>query len=143
MCFFTVVLCVVEKCNEGDIVRTHNRSESKHRWSQILKLLIVHVSFIVVLSDINQPCVTTICSYGRPKLISWKCNFRILNNSSSGIGFVTRGTRRVPLVKQELPILPGELKFTHGFGGFRVARSVVLCVVFCWTLHHILIHHRV
>jgi len=81
--------------------------------------------------DYNQPCVTTICSYGRPKLISWKCNFRILNNSSSGIEFVTRGTRRVPLVEQELPILPGNLSSPTVFGGFRVARSVVLCVVFC------------
>jgi hypothetical protein len=41
-------------------------------------------------------------------------------------GFVARATRRVPLVKQEL--LPPVFSWVH------VTRSVVLCVMFCWSL---------
>jgi len=45
-------------------------------------------------------------------------------------GFVTRLARRVPLVKQELPTLPEHLSSSPVFSGFRVTRSLVLCVCF-------------
>jgi hypothetical protein len=45
-------------------------------------------------------------------------------------GFVTRLTRRVPLVKQELPTLPGHLSSPLVFSGVRVTRSLVLYVCF-------------
>jgi hypothetical protein len=45
-------------------------------------------------------------------------------------GFVTRLTGRVPLVKQELLILPEHLSSPPVFSGVRVTRSVDLCVCF-------------
>ena len=48
-------------------------------------------------------------------------------------GFVTRLTRRVPLVDQELPILPEHTSAPPVFSGVRVTRSLVLCV-FCRSL---------
>ena len=48
-------------------------------------------------------------------------------------GFVTRLTRRVPLVKQEMLILPEHLNSPPVFSGVRVTRPLVLCV-FCRSL---------
>ena len=45
-------------------------------------------------------------------------------------GFVTRLTRRVPLVKQELPTLPDHLSSSPVFSGVRVTRSLVLYICF-------------
>jgi hypothetical protein len=45
-------------------------------------------------------------------------------------GFVTRLTRRVPLVEQELLTLPEYLSSPPVFSGVRVTRSLVLCVCF-------------
>ena len=45
-------------------------------------------------------------------------------------GFVTRLTRRVPLVEQELLTLPGHLRSPPVLNGVRVTRSLVLCVCF-------------
>jgi hypothetical protein len=45
-------------------------------------------------------------------------------------GFVTRLTRRVPLVEQELPTLPEHLSSPQVFSGVRVTRSLVLYVRF-------------
>jgi hypothetical protein len=46
------------------------------------------------------------------------------------IGFVTRLTRRVPLVEQELLTLPEHLSSPPVFSGVRVTWSLVLCVCF-------------
>ena len=43
-------------------------------------------------------------------------------------GFVTRLTRQVPLVEQELLTLPEHLSSPPAFSGVRVTRSLVLCV---------------
>ena len=45
-------------------------------------------------------------------------------------GFVTRLTRRVPLVEQELLTFPEHLSSPQVFSGVRVTRSLVLCVCF-------------
>ena len=45
-------------------------------------------------------------------------------------GFVTRLTRRVPLVEQELLILPEHLSSPPVFSGVRVTRSLVFSVCF-------------
>jgi hypothetical protein len=45
-------------------------------------------------------------------------------------GFVTRLTRQVPLVEQELLTLPEQLSSPPVFSGVRVTRSLVLCVCF-------------
>ena len=45
-------------------------------------------------------------------------------------GFVTRLTRQVPLVEQELPTLPEQMSSPPVFSGVRVTRSLVLCVCF-------------
>ena len=44
--------------------------------------------------------------------------------------FVTRLTRRVSIVVQELPTLPEHLSLAPVFSGVRVTRSLVLCVCF-------------
>ena len=44
--------------------------------------------------------------------------------------FVTRLTRRVPLVEQELPTLPEHMSSSQVFSGDRVTRSLVLYVCF-------------
>ena len=49
-------------------------------------------------------------------------------------GFVTRLTRQVPLVEQELPILPENLSSPPVFSGVRVTKSLVLCVCFVRSL---------
>ena len=52
-------------------------------------------------------------------------------------GFVTKLTRRVSLVEQELPTLPEHLSSPPVFSGVRVTRSLVLCVCFvdrCFVL---------
>ena len=45
-------------------------------------------------------------------------------------GFVSRLTRRVPLVEQKLFTLPGHLSSPPVFSGVRVTQSLVLCVCF-------------
>jgi hypothetical protein len=45
-------------------------------------------------------------------------------------GFLTRLTRGVPLVEQELPTLPEHLSSPPVFSGVRVTRSLVLYVCF-------------
>jgi len=54
----------------------------------------------------------------------------LFNSSWHITVFVTRITRRVPLVKQELLILPEHLSSPPVFCGVRVTRSSVLCVCF-------------
>jgi len=55
---------------------------------------------------------------------------RSFSNSWLIIGFVTRLTRQVPLVEQELLTLPEHLSSPPVFSGVRVTRSLVLCVCF-------------
>jgi hypothetical protein len=43
-------------------------------------------------------------------------------------GFATRLTRQVPIVQQELPTLPDNMCSLEDFSGFRVTRSLVVCV---------------
>jgi hypothetical protein len=45
-------------------------------------------------------------------------------------GFVTRLTRRVPVVEQDLLTLPEHMSSPPVFRGVRVIRSLVLCVCF-------------
>jgi hypothetical protein len=52
--------------------------------------------------------------------------------------FVTGVTRQVPLVVQELIILPEHLGSTLVFSGVRFARSLVFCVFFCRSLFIVL-----
>ena len=69
-----------------------------------------------------------------------KCNYtrRCWWNIATGerevdywiIGFVTRLTRPVPLVEQELPTLQEHQSSTPVFSGVCVSRSLVLCVCF-------------
>ena len=48
-------------------------------------------------------------------------------------GFVTRLTRRMSLVEQELPTHPEHLSSSPIFSGVRVTRSLVLCVCFVYS----------
>ena len=59
--------------------------------------------------------------------------FRSVLHSWIIIGFVTRLTRRVPLVVQELLILPEHLSSSPVCSGVCVTRSLVLCI-FCRSL---------
>ena len=48
--------------------------------------------------------------------------------------FVTRITRLVPLVEQELLTLPEHISSITEFGGIRVTRSLFLCIMRCRSL---------
>ena len=52
--------------------------------------------------------------------------------------FVTRVTRRVPHVEQEVPSRPEHLSSPPVFNGVQVARSLVFCVMFCTSLFFLL-----
>jgi hypothetical protein len=56
---------------------------------------------------------------------------RSFPHSRLNTGFVTRLTRQMPLVEQELPTLPEHLSSPPIFSGVRVTRSLVLyvCIV--------------
>ena len=58
----------------------------------------------------------------------------ILGTISSFTGFVTRKTRRVSLVEQELHIRPEYLSSPPVFSVVRIARSLVFCAMFCRSL---------
>ena len=55
---------------------------------------------------------------------------RFFPHSRLIIGFVTRLTRQVPLVAQELPVLPEHLSSPPVFSGVSVTWSLLLCVCF-------------
>ena len=55
---------------------------------------------------------------------------RSFPHSRLNTGFVTRLTRRLPLVEQELPLPPEHLSSTTIVCGVRVTRTLVLCVCF-------------
>ena len=84
----------------------------------------------VPLVDIGWPlwntCVTN--DHGYVPLVG--NTSRSFPHSRLITGFVTRLTRRVPLVEQELLILPEHLSSPPVFSGVRVTRSLVLCVCF-------------
>ena len=46
-------------------------------------------------------------------------------------GFLTRVTRQISLVEQELPTLPEHLRSPPVFSGVRFARTFVFYVLFC------------
>ena len=48
--------------------------------------------------------------------------------------YVTRVTRRVPLVEKDLPPHPKHLRSPPSFSGVRVARSLVFSELFCRSL---------
>ena len=57
-------------------------------------------------------------------------HFPVLSSLVTYHWFVTRLTRRVPLVEQKLITLPEHLSSPPVFGRVRVTRSLVLCVCF-------------
>jgi hypothetical protein len=71
------------------------------------------------------------CTHGFPYtwmyVVNTSCSFP---HSWLIIGFVTRLTRRVLLVEQELLTHPEHLSSPPVLSGFRVTRSLVLCVCF-------------
>ena len=84
---------------------TDNTQNSKPKETRHFTGLIKHVSLVVNTSQ----------SFPHSRLIT---------------GFVTRLTRRVHLVKRELPTLPEYLSSPPVFGWVRVTRFLVLCVCF-------------
>ena len=89
----------------------------------IVLCIFVKIVFVLCLEP-NVACV-----FGLPILESPFGSFyclieRLIN------GFVTRFTRRVPVVEKELPTLPGHLSSPPVFSGVRVTRFLVLCVCF-------------
>jgi hypothetical protein len=75
-----------------------------------------YIAFLVLVTHILpvEPCVI---------ITSW--SFR---HSWNITGFVTRLTRRMPLVEQELLTLPEHLRSPPVFSGVRITRSLVLCL---------------
>jgi hypothetical protein len=76
-------------------------------------------SFLYLRQDLYHRCIPLVVSTSRSFTHSWLIT-----------GFVTRLTRRVPLVEQELLTLLEHLSSPPVFGGVRVSRSLVLCVCF-------------
>jgi hypothetical protein len=60
--------------------------------------------------------------------------FRSFPHSWLITDFVKKLTRRLPLVEQELLTFPYHLSSSQVFSRVRVARSLVLCVMFCRSL---------
>ena len=58
-------------------------------------------------------------------------------------GFVTRVTRRVPIVEHELLTLPEHMSSTLVVSGDCVTRSLVLCVMFCRSVFDLFFGHCV
>jgi hypothetical protein len=69
-----------------------------------------------------------------PRICSIVNTFRSFPHSWLITGFVTRVTRRVPLVEQELIPHPQHLSSPLVFSGVRVTRSLVFCDKFCGSL---------
>ena len=69
-----------------------------------------------------------------PRICSIVNTFRSFPHSWLITGFVTRVTRRVPLVEQELITHPQHLSSPLVFSGVRVTRSLVFCDKFCRSL---------
>ena len=93
------------------------------------------LSNLVIHLTARMPSLTCLCRFPCPIGPSFAC---MLNQSFPRscliTGFVIRVTRRVPLVEQELLILPEHLRYPKVFSGVRVARSLVLCGVFCRSM---------
>jgi len=60
--------------------------------------------------------------------------FRSFSHSWLITGFIIILTRQVPLVEQELLTIPEHRSLPTCVSGLRVARSLVLCVMFCRSL---------
>jgi hypothetical protein len=82
----------------------------------------------MVLKENTIPVVRSISNHG-PICIVVKTS-RSFSHSRLITGCVTILPRRVPLVEQELLILPEHLSSPPGFSGVRVTRSLVLYVYF-------------
>jgi hypothetical protein len=82
-------------------------------------LVVLFFRFAIVLSTHDHGYVTLVVNTSRSFTHWWLIT-----------GFVTRLTRRVPLVEQELLNLPEHLSSFPVFNGVRVTRSLVLCVCF-------------
>jgi hypothetical protein len=65
-------------------------------------------------------------------------HFPVLSSFTLITVFVTRLTRRVSLVEQELPTLPGHLSAPPVLSEVRVTRSLVLCVCFLYKEYTLL-----
>ena len=83
----------------------------------------------------RMPSLTCLCRFPCPIGPSFACMLcQSFPRSCLITGFVIRVTRRVPLVEQELLILPEYLSYPKVFCVVHVARSLVLCGVFCRSM---------
>jgi hypothetical protein len=74
--------------------------------------------------------ITVYLCHKWPRICStWRKHLPVLS-SWFITGFVTRLTRRVPLVKQKLPTLPGYMGSPPVFSGVRGTRSLVIYICF-------------
>ena len=84
------------------------------------------ISFIYIQREITLTRLWNICVTNVPLVVSTS---RPFPRSRLIIGFITKLTRRVPLVKQELLTIPEHLSSPPGLVGF-VLHNLVLCVHF-------------
>jgi hypothetical protein len=108
----------------------------KHSWKKPKFPLKVEVSgesrrfkrIPIILKNAIERIKVNTCTWGYvPLVVSTSRSFP---HSWFITGLVTRLTRRVPLVEQELLILPEHLSSLPVFSGVRATRSLVLCVCF-------------
>jgi len=89
--------------------------------------------------DLSKGSCTSLYLYGDGLYSSdgMACRFQHAEVSYT-LYFITRLTRRVSLVVQELLTLPEHLSSPPAFGGVRVTRSLVFCVMFGRSLFFLL-----
>ena len=89
---------------------------------------ILYFNLIFDIVFFSQPlyniCFTNAHGDSPPVVIT----FRSFPYSWFSSGFVTKLTRQVSIVQQELPTLPDNMSSLQSFSGIRVTRSLVLCV---------------
>ena len=92
------------------------------------------------VNSVDRPTWTPIRTGGERRCL-WLPFLESLNVLSLAIphswlitGFVTRLIRQVPLVEQKLLIFVEYLSSPPVFSVVHVTRSLVLCVMFCWSL---------
>jgi hypothetical protein len=107
----------------------------KNRYRNWLSFASTSIVKLSIHLTARMPSLTCLCRFPCPIGPSFACMLcQSFPRSCLITGFVIRVTRRFPLVEQELLILPEHLRYPKVFSGVRVARSLVLCGVFCRSM---------
>ena len=100
------------------------------------------VTYLAALLYTASTLFISVCVYGSQTIVEYLCHkwprMRSISHSWFITGFVTRVTRPVPLVEQELFILPQHMSSPLIYNGVRFTRSFIFYLVFCRSLFFLL-----